>query len=51
MEGKIFCGITLQWDYVKQTVQLSVPYYVIISLKRFQHHFANAKTDALHEWK
>ena len=51
MEGTLFCGITLQWDYVNQTFQLSMTDYVILSLELFQHLFPNAKKDAPYEWK
>jgi hypothetical protein len=27
-EGELFCGITLKWDYVNHTVDLSMPGYV-----------------------
>ena len=36
-EGKTFCGITLEWDYVNRTVDLSMPGYVEKALQRFQH--------------
>ena len=51
MEGALFCGITLQLDYIKQTVQLNMPEYVILALKRFQHGRPNSKIDAPHKWK
>ena len=35
--GARFCGITLEWDYRKRTVDLSMPRYVQNALKRFNH--------------
>jgi hypothetical protein len=34
--GKLYCGITLNWDYIKRTVLLSMPGYVAKALQRFQ---------------
>jgi hypothetical protein len=36
-DGKIFCGITLKWDYTNHTVDLSMPGYVKDALAEFQH--------------
>jgi hypothetical protein len=36
-EGKLSCGITLDWDYKMGTVDLSVPNYVQEALLEFQH--------------
>jgi hypothetical protein len=33
--GSLFCGITLTWDYNKQTVDLSMPGYVTSALAEF----------------
>jgi hypothetical protein len=27
--GTLYCGITLKWDYVRRTCELSIPNYVI----------------------
>ena len=51
MEGTLFFGINLQWDYVNQLVRLIMPDYVRLALERFQHCRPNEKTDAPHEWK
>ena len=51
MEGALFCVITLQWDYVKQMVQLNMPGYVRLALERFQHRRPNSKIGAPHKWK
>jgi len=42
--GSIFCGITLNWDYVNGTVDLSMPGYVEKALNRFAHHSQNQRT-------
>ena len=36
-EGKKYLGITLDWDYVKRQVHLSMPGYVANALVRFKH--------------
>ena len=36
-EGKLYCGITLNWDYNKRTVELSMPGYVEEVLHKYQH--------------
>ena len=38
-EAKIYIGITLKWNYDKQTVQLSMPQYVPKALKQISHIF------------
>jgi hypothetical protein len=35
--GTVYCGITLEWDYVNHWVDLSMPGYVAKALLRFQH--------------
>jgi hypothetical protein len=36
-DGKLYCGITLDWDYVRRTVDLSMPGYIEAALHKFQH--------------
>jgi hypothetical protein len=36
-DGKLFCGISLDWDYTKRMVDLSMPGYVQEALAEFQH--------------
>jgi len=36
-EGKLYCGLTLQWDYKARTVNISMPGYVAAALHQFQH--------------
>ena len=42
-EAKLYIGITLKWDYGKQTVDLSMPGYVTAALLRFRHQLKNNK--------
>ena len=34
--GTLYCGITLKWDYLQQTCELSMPGYVQQALNKFQ---------------
>lgn len=36
-EGKLYCGISLDWDYENRTVDISMPGYIKKLLQRFQH--------------
>ena len=36
-EGKFYLGMTLDWDYIKRTLDISMPGYVQEALKRFHH--------------
>jgi hypothetical protein len=36
-EGKLFAGITLDWDYENRTCDLSMPQYIPDALHKFQH--------------
>jgi hypothetical protein len=36
-EGKLYCGIHIQWDYPNRTVDLSMPGYIAATLHKFQH--------------
>ena len=36
-EAKIYIGTNLKWDYIKRTVELSMPEYVKHALQKFQH--------------
>ena len=35
--AKIFCGITIDWDYKRRTATLSMPQYITKALEKFQH--------------
>ncbi len=36
-DGKIYCGLTIKWDYEGRKVYLSMPTYVKKALQHFQH--------------
>ena len=36
-QGTRYCGVTMDWDYEKHEVHLSVPGYVTKALQRFKH--------------
>ena len=36
-EGDLYCGITLKWDYVKRTLDISMPGYIKKALQRYKH--------------
>ncbi len=36
-EGKLYCGITLEWDYKNKHVDISMPGYIKKLLQRFKH--------------
>jgi hypothetical protein len=36
-EGKLYCGMTLKWDYKNRTCDISMPGYVANVLRKFQH--------------
>ena len=42
-KAKLYIGITLKWDYIKQTVDLSMLGYVAAALLRFRHQLKNNK--------
>jgi hypothetical protein len=42
-EGKLYCGISLNWDYENRTVDISMPGYIKKLLQRFQHELKKAQ--------
>ena len=36
-KGELFCGITLDWDYKKRQVDLSMPTYIQRTLTKYQY--------------
>ena len=36
-DGSLYCGIALTWDYVLQTLTITMPAYIQNLLRRFQH--------------
>ena len=47
-EAKLYIGISLKWDYSKQTVDLSMPGYVTAVLQRFRHQLKNTRQSSPH---
>ena len=37
LEGTLYCGIILKWDYTRHTVDLSIPGYTNAELLKYQH--------------
>jgi len=48
-EGQLYCGITLQWDYERRTLDTSMPGYVEAALHKFQHPRPKRPQDAPHK--
>ena len=51
--GTLYCCITLKWDYLQRTCELSMPGYVQQALSKFQHETTTMQkaTDAPHPYK
>ena len=48
--GELYCGITLKWDYVNRTVNLSMPGYIAAALHKFQHPTPTRAQHAPRKW-
>jgi hypothetical protein len=35
--GNLYCGISLDWDYINQTVDISMPGYIKKKLQEYNH--------------
>jgi hypothetical protein len=49
-EATKYCGITLEWDYMSRTVDLSMPNYVADALHHFQHVAPKQSIHAPSKW-
>ena len=47
-EGKLYCGITLEWDYDKRTLDISMPGYVKKQLIKYNHPIPKKPQHAPH---
>ena len=47
---KLYVRISIKWDYVKGTVQLSMSGYVRVSLHQFQQEKAKREKDSPYPW-
>jgi hypothetical protein len=48
--GSAYCGLTLEWDYKKGTVDLSMPGYIKAALHKYQHAAPTRPDHAPHTW-
>jgi hypothetical protein len=48
--GSDYCGLTLDWDYKKSTVDLSMPGYIKAALHKYQHTAPARPEHAPHTW-
>jgi hypothetical protein len=48
--GGAYCGLTLDWDYKKRTVDLSIPGYIKAALHKYQHPAPARPEHAPHTW-
>ena len=49
-KGTLFFGLTLNWNYTAEWVDVSMPGYVAAALHKFQHPTQTKKQDAPHPW-
>ena len=49
-DGKLFCGINLEWDYNKRTVDMAMHNYMQKALQRFQHPHPSKPQHSPHQW-
>ncbi len=49
-EAKLYCGLTLKWDYRNRIVDLSMPGYVAEALRRFLHPDPTRPQHSPHSW-
>jgi endonuclease I len=49
-KGSAYCGLTLEWDYKKGTVDLSMPGYIKAALHKYQYAAPARPEHAPHTW-
>jgi hypothetical protein len=49
-DGTLYCDITLKWDYLARTVNLSMPGYIYTVLHKFQHLLPSRPEHSPHVW-
>jgi hypothetical protein len=49
-EGKNYCGLSIQWNYAKKYVDISMPGYIVATLERLQHRIPTRPQFAPHMW-
>jgi hypothetical protein len=50
-EGSRYCGLSLEWDYLARTCDVSMPGYIARALQRFQHPTPPHPEHSPHEWQ
>ena len=50
LEGKNYCGITIEWNYDKEYVKIYMPTYTPEYLKYFIHRYPQNPCYATHKW-
>lgn len=48
--GAQYIGITISWDYLKHTVDLTMPGYISLALQLFQHPTPSRPQHSPHAW-
>ena len=48
--GKLYCSLTLDWDYYNRWCTLSIPRYIHKTLHKFQHPLPTKPQHAPHSW-
>ena len=48
--GKNYCGLTIDWQYDKGYVDISMPNYIVDALQKFQHQPPKHPQHAPHKW-
>jgi len=50
-DGTRYCGLTLEWDYIARTCDVSMPGYIARALQRFQHPMPAIPEHSPHPWQ
>jgi hypothetical protein len=50
-EGTLYCGLTLKWDYLTRTVNLSMPGCIATVLAKFQHPIPEHPQHSHYGWQ
>jgi hypothetical protein len=48
--GSLYLTMTIGWDYIKKTIDISMPGYVAKALGRFQHNTIRQPQHSPHAW-
>ena len=50
-DGTRYCGLTMKWDYVARTCDISMPGYIDRALQRFNHKQPLRPQNSPHKWQ